>query len=152
MRFYHRGELIKVHIRQPVGGRATDGSDFPAEKAIYALRDVAVLRAQAAAHGPAIGELAGVLLDGPLPWTRMRRVYALLGLVRRYGAARVDTVCAEAVAVDLTDIHRLRRMLEHAGPPAPPAPPPPVVPPTRFLRPPAQYALLPAPTVNGGAA
>jgi hypothetical protein len=82
----------------------------------------------------------------------MRRVYALLGLVRRYGAARVEAACAEAVAVELTDIHRLRRMLEHAGPSTPPLPPPPMVPPARFLRPPTQYALLPARPTAGGAA
>jgi hypothetical protein len=33
-----------------------------------------------------IGAFAARLLEDPLPWTRMRRVYALLGLVRKYGA------------------------------------------------------------------
>ena len=61
----------------------------------YALRDVDVpADARPTTHGEAVGRFAHALLDGPLPWTRMRRVYALLGLARRYGAARVDEACA----------------------------------------------------------
>jgi len=142
VRFYLHGALIKTHLRQPPGGRAIDRSDFPPEKAAYALRDVTWLQCEAARHGPAIGQLATQLLAGPLPWTRMRRVYALLGLVRRYGAARVETVCGEGLAADCTDVHRLRRMLELA---APPLPRPRVAgpPPARFLRPVTHYALRP---------
>jgi transposase len=143
VRFYHQGVLIKVHIRQPPGGKAIDPSDFPPEKTAYAMRDVAFLQRQAADHGAAIGRLAQALLEGPLPWTRMRQVYALLGLVRRFGAARVDAVCADALAVELFDVHRLKRMLEHATPGPTPHPAPAEVPPARFLRPPAAYALGP---------
>jgi transposase len=150
VRFYHQGALVKVHSRQPPGGKAIDRSDFPPEQTAYALRDVAFLQRQATEHGPAIGRLAQALLDGPLPWTRMRQVYALLGLVRRFGAARVDAVCADAVAVELFDIRRLRRMLEHALRPAADRPADAPIPPARFLRPVTQYALRPV-TPEGGA-
>jgi hypothetical protein len=80
------------------------------------------------------------LLDTPLPWTRMRRVYALLGLARKYGAARLEEACATALAADMLDIHRLRRMLERATPPQT-APPTTVVPFARYLRPPNHYSL-----------
>jgi hypothetical protein len=71
----------------------------------------------------------------------MRRVYALLGLVRRYGAARVTEVCTVALAADMLDVHRLQRMLEH-GVTAPPSPPPArVMPRARYLRPASQYQL-----------
>ena len=30
VRLYHRGQLIKTHVRQPRGGRATDPEDYPA--------------------------------------------------------------------------------------------------------------------------
>src|SRR2546422_3795469 len=33
-----------------------------------------------------------------LPWTWMRHVYALLGLCRRFGDARVEKICAIALA------------------------------------------------------
>jgi len=93
VRFYDGPLVVKVHPRQPPGGRATDPADFPAHKTAYALRDVTALAHAAAAHGPAIGAYAQALLAVPLPWTRMRRVYALLGLVQRYWSCpgRVDT-------------------------------------------------------------
>ena len=88
-----------------------------------------------------IGRFAAALLDSPLPWTRMRRVYALLSLVRRYGPTRVTAVCTLALDVDLLDVHRLRRMLEQ-GLTTPPAPTPArTLPRARYLRPAHQYAL-----------
>ena len=87
------------------------------------MRNVEALRRQAEAAGEVIGRYAAALLDSPLPWTRMRRVYALLGLVRRYGAARVTEVCTLALDADMLDLHRLRRMLEQGVAPPPPVPP-----------------------------
>ena len=84
-RCIHRGHLVKVHPRQSPGGRSTDPEDLPAEKTIYAMRDLDRLQRMAAAAGPAMGAYATVLSDDPLPWTKMRQVYALLGLVKRYG-------------------------------------------------------------------
>jgi hypothetical protein len=98
-------------------------------------------RRQAEAAGEVIGRYAAALLDSPLPWTRMRRVYALLGLVRRYGAPRVTEVCTIALDVDMLDIHRLKRMLEQGVAPPPPAPPARVIPLARYLRPATQYKL-----------
>jgi transposase len=141
VRFYDRHTLVKTHPRQPPGGRAIDPADYPTERSVYALRDVATLQRQAASHGAAIGQWAAAVLDSPLPWTRMRRVYALLGLVRRYGAGRVNDACTIALAAEMLDVYRLRRMLE-LGQTAPPAPTSArVVPLARFLRPATQYAL-----------
>lgn len=141
VRFYVRGLVIKTHARQPPGGQAIDPHDYPAEKSVYALRNVTALQQQADQAGPVIGRFAAALLDSPLPWTRMRRVYALLSLVRRYGPTRVTTVCTVALEADMLDVHRLRRMLEHgltAPPPAAPARP---LPRAKYLRPAHQYAL-----------
>ena len=80
------GRLVKTHPRQPPGGRSTDRDDLPEHKAGYALRDLSRLITACAGHGQHIGIYAERLLDEPLPWTRMRAVYRLLGLVRRYGA------------------------------------------------------------------
>jgi hypothetical protein len=141
VRFYARGVLIKTHARQPPGGRSIDPDDYPVERSVYALRNVDALRREAASAGEAVGHFAAALLDSPLPWTRMRRVYALLGLVRRYGAVRVNDVCVTALAADMLDVRRLQRMLELA--PTPPAAPPSVriIPLARYLRPASQYAL-----------
>jgi hypothetical protein len=140
VRFYDRGVLVKTHPRQPPGGRSIDPHDFPVERSTYALRDVQTLQRQAAFAGPAIGQFAAAVLDSPLPWTRMRRVYALLGLARRYGASRVNDACAIALAAEMLDVHRLRRMLE-LGQAAPVPAPARVLPIARFLRPASQYAL-----------
>ncbi|MHB8533801.1 MAG: hypothetical protein ACYDC2_13865 [Solirubrobacteraceae bacterium] len=44
----------------------------------------------------------------------MRQVYRLLGLVRRYGAARVEAACLRALALDVVDVTKIARMLECA--------------------------------------
>ena len=79
----------------------------------------------------------------------MRRVYALLGLVRRFGPSRVNEACTLGLALDMLDVRRLQRMLElgHATPP--PAPPARVLPLARYLRPAHQYALPLTPAVQG---
>jgi hypothetical protein len=143
VRFYEGGALIKTHARQPAGGRATDPSDFPPEKTAYAMRDVAFLERQAETHGAAVGRYAKALLDCPLPWTRMRRVYGLLALAKKYGDERLEKVCAIALDVQMIDVKRLGRMLELGELDAPPekAAPPKVIPMSRYLRPVEQYAL-----------
>ena len=103
---------MKIDPRQAPGGRSTDPADLPAERTAYALRDLEHLRRLAAGHGPAVGAFAGALLDTPLPWTRRRQVYALLGLVKRWGADRVDTACASALAHEAVNVGLIGRMLE----------------------------------------
>ena len=106
------------------------------------MRDVDFLARKAAEHGPSVGDFAKALLASPLPWTRMRQVYALLGLAKRYGDSRLDAACATALQADMIDVYRLRRLLELAPPPtAPGRDPNKVVPLARYLRPPKQYAL-----------
>ena len=141
VRFYLRGLVVKTHARQPPGGQALDPHDYPVERSVYALRNVTALQQQADQAGPVIGRFAAALLDSPLPWTRMRRVYALLSLVRRYGPTRVSDVCTVALAADLLDVHRVRRMLEHGLTTPTPAPPTRTLPRPRYLRPAHQYAL-----------
>lgn len=141
VRFYEGAALVKTHPRVAPGRRSTDRSDFPPEKSAYALRDVEYLKRQAHRHGEAVGRFAEALLDSDLPWTRMRQVYALLGLVRRYGDERVAAACQTALQADMIDARRLARILEIAAPPSAPAASA-VVPLTaRFLRSPQQYAL-----------
>jgi hypothetical protein len=142
VRFYDGVSVVKVHPRVPAGGKPSiDPSDYPPEKTAYAMRDVNFLAKKAAEHGEAVGRFASALLKGPLPWTRMRQVYALLGLAKRYGDQRVSEACATALAVEMIDVYRLKRLLELGCPIAPPAAGPDrVVPLARYLRPSSQYA------------
>ena len=143
VRFYHGHVLIKTHPRVLPGRRSTDVGDFPQEKTAYAMRDISFLKGQAEKCGPHVGQLATILLDGPLPWTRMRRVYALLSLVRKYSEKRVDETCAIALAFDMHDVRRLQRMLKNGTAPPTVSPPPlsKVIPLARYLRPATQFAL-----------
>lgn len=142
VRFYIGNELIKTHPRKAPGGKSIDANDLPEEKRPYAMRDVAFLERQAKTHGEAVGRFAHALLEGPLPWTRMRRVYALLGLCKRYGEGRVEDACRTALAAEMLDVHRLERMIKVAAPsPAPSPISPKVIPLARHLRPVSQYAL-----------
>ncbi|MGH3807710.1 MAG: Mu transposase domain-containing protein [Pseudonocardiaceae bacterium] len=94
VKLFSRGQLVKVHPRARPGGRVTDPEDLPGHKAGYALRDLDQLIAAARKHGPDVGIYAQRLLDDPLPWTRMRQVYRLIALARRYGDTPVSTACA----------------------------------------------------------
>lgn len=148
VRVFHRGQLVKVHPRTKAGGRVTDPADLPAEKTIYAMRDLDALTRLAAGHGPAIGGYAAALLDTPLPWTRMRQVYALLGLVKKWGPERVEAACARASEAEAFNVALIGRMLERAteNAPAPqptlPAPPPAsLARPARFARAAEEFAL-----------
>jgi hypothetical protein len=114
VRLSAHGQVIKMHPRQPPGGRSTDPADLPQEKRGYACRDLEYLKRVAAGHGAPIGIYAARLLDSPLPWTRMRQVYRLLGLVKRFGAARVEAACQRTLALDVVDVTRVARILERA--------------------------------------
>jgi transposase len=142
VRIFHHGQLVKVHPRQAPGRRATDPEDLPADKSVYAMRDLARLQAMAAGHGPSVGAYAAALLDTPLPWTRMRAVYALLGLAKKWGPDRVDAACASALAHEVVSVALIGRMLERGAEhvTVQPALPGTVIA-TRFARDPSHFAV-----------
>lgn len=76
------------------------------------MRDVDKLVGTARSYGAQIGIFAAGLLDSPLPWTKMRQVYRLLGLVRRFGAGPVEQACRQAPQCEAIDVGLLARMLE----------------------------------------
>ncbi len=121
VKLFHRGRLIKTHPRQAPGGRSTDPTDLPAERTGYAMRDLDRLKATAHRHGACIGIYVERLLDDPLPWTRMRAVYRLLGLVRRHGPEGVETACSQALDLDVISVAKIAAMLaknlDTTGPP-----------------------------------
>ena len=114
VKLFHRGQLVKTHPRQRPGGRSTDQADLPEERAGYAMRDLTQLITACAGHGPSIGIYAERLLDDPLPWTRMRSVYRLLGLVRRYGPGPVEIACTRSLDLEVVSVAKIASMLEKA--------------------------------------
>jgi hypothetical protein len=114
VRVFYRGQLVKVHARTHAGGRVTDPADLPSEKTTYALRDINHLQHMASSHGHSIGLYAAAVLEHPLPWTKMRQVYALLGLVKRWGPERVEAACARALEAEAISVALIGRMIERA--------------------------------------
>jgi transposase len=142
VRISYRGILVKVHPRQAPGRRSTDPADLPAEKTVYAMRDLARLQSMATSHGEAIGAYATALLDVPLPWTRMRSVYALLGLVKKWGAEAVEAACASSLDHEVVNVGLIGRMLDRGSDAVSlqPALPGTVIP-ARFARDPGEFAV-----------
>jgi transposase len=138
VRFYARGQLVKTHPRVAPGKRSIDPADFPAESLACAQRDVAYFVRQASEHGEHVGRFAAALAVKPKPWTRMRELFKLLGLARKYGA-RLDASCRTALDADMVDVYRLADLVRLDTRLAPP--PAKVIPLARFLRPASQYAL-----------
>ncbi len=144
VRIYFGTELIKTHPRVQPGGRSTDVRDYPTGKGAYALRSVDAVLVKAKDKGHHIGLYAERILGGPLPWARMRQAYALLGLCDKYGVGKVEALCQSALAFDVVDVVRLRRMLttptrstsqDEAGGKVVPLP----LPAPRFARPEEQF-------------
>ena len=78
------------------------------------MRDLTRLIATATAHGPNVGIYAVEPPHHDLPWTKMRQVYRLLGLVKRYGADPVHTACGRALDFDVVSVSKIATMLERA--------------------------------------
>ena len=114
VRIYHKGRLIKVHQRQPEGGRSTDVDDYPATVSRYTTRAPDHIKGEAAKLGPAVDQFAQRLFEGPLPWARIRQGHKLLRLGERYTPQRLDAACQRALEVDLIDVRRLERILVQA--------------------------------------
>jgi hypothetical protein len=114
VRLYAGAELVKVHLRVAPGKRSTDPNDYPEGKSDYALRSFDRIVAQARARGAHVGQFAERLLAGPMPWRHMRAAYALLRLCDRYGAERIDALCARAIAFDVLDVRRIEGMARTA--------------------------------------
>ena len=124
VKLYRSGELVKVHARQPKGGRSTDPDDYPPERTAYAMRAPEHVVRQATKLGSNVGHFAERLLEGPFPWSKLRQGQKLLRLADRYTAERLDAACARALGFDLVEVRRVERILvlalEHEGQSVPP--------------------------------
>jgi hypothetical protein len=150
VKLYHHGTLVKTHPRVEPGRRSTDPADLPAEKTSYAMRDVESLARKAAVFGPQVGEYAARLLEGELPWTRMRQVYRLISLARRYGPGPAGQACARALDLDVVNVSKIASMLEKATEGRPLPAPPVTAAGGRFARDPAEYRPVQLTLIEGG--
>ena len=140
VRFYHRGKLVKTHPRKPPGQKSIDAADYPPEAYACSQRDTAYFVKQAQEQGEHVGRYAAaILVQDPRPWTRMRQLFKLLSLARKYGGRRLDASCKTALDASMVDVKRLADLVRLDTRLAPP--PAQVIPLARYLRPASQYAL-----------
>src|SRR6266542_4347146 len=136
--FYEHGEIVKMHPRKAPGQRSIDPADFPEASLACAQRDSAFFVRQAKEHGEHVGLFAEALAAGPLPWTRLRQLFKLLSLARKYGG-RLDASSKTALEAGMVDVYRLADLVRLDTRLEPPTAK--VIPLARYLRPPTQYAL-----------
>jgi len=79
------------------------------------MRDLAKLIGAAGRHGGSVEVYARRLLDDPLPWTRMRKVYRLIGLAKRHGSEPVELACSKALECEVIDVGLIERIIAAAG-------------------------------------
>jgi hypothetical protein len=60
------------------------------------MRDIDRPVADACGRGEVIGGFVAVLVDHPLPWTRLRQIYKMFGFCRHYGNDPVELACARS--------------------------------------------------------
>jgi len=138
VRFYEHGQLVKTHPRKAPGQRSIDSADFPAEALACGQRDADFFVQKAREQGKHVGLFAEALAAKPLPWRRLRELFKLLGLGRKYGP-RLDASCKTALDAGMVDVYRLADLVRLDTRPASPAAK--VIPLARYLRPSSQYAL-----------
>ena len=114
VKVFFAGQLIKCHPRTKIGGRVTDPADLPTDRTDYAMRDIQSQKSKAHRRGPAVGAFVETVLAGPLPWTRMRQVYALFRAGDRFGDYRLDQACSRAVDAECADVRVVIGMIERA--------------------------------------
>lgn len=114
VRIYNRGELIKTHPRQMPGKHSTDYTDYPEQRAPFAMRWPDFYCKKAHELGEYAGTFTKKLFEGEFPWSRLRQAQKLLRLAERYGAERVNHACDRALRFELLDVHGVERILQQA--------------------------------------
>ena len=114
VRIYNRGELIKTHPRQMPGKHSTDYTDYPDQRAPFAMRWPDFYCKTAQELGEHAGRFTEKLFEGEFPWSRLRQAQKLLRLAERYGAERVNHACARALRFELLDVRGVERILQQA--------------------------------------
>jgi transposase len=101
------GALLREHVRQKRGGRSLREEDRP--KTTPPSTQQLLTRAEHA--GRQIGALCRAIYRREQQ-AGIRRIQGVLSLARKHGAATVDEVCAEALALDLPTYRFVRLAVE----------------------------------------
>jgi len=112
VRLYRDHELVAAHARQTrPGARATVADHLPPNALAYAMRDPQWCLAQAEAVGPACrGVVERLFADRVLE--NLRAAQGVIGLRKKYGAARLEAACRRALAFDNPRYRTVKTILE----------------------------------------
>ena len=135
VRIYHRGRLVKVHPRQPRGGRSTDTADYPRRAERLHAAGARRYQAQRRRAGPGGGRVRRSPLRWPLPWARIRQGHKLLRLGQRYTPRVLTLPAAGPWRWTIIDVGRVERILVQALEQQETPEQPPPLPTGRFARP-----------------
>jgi hypothetical protein len=106
---YDGAALLATHTRR-AQGRSTRTEHYPRAGRIFLTQNPAACREQAQTVGPAAAALvSSLLVEGSL--TRLREAQALLRLLDRYPAPRVEEACARALTVEDGRFRTVRAIL-----------------------------------------
>lgn len=144
---YHQGRLIEVHAR--VTDRMISKSTKPHHLKPWeqAMADQSIYRERAAKLGPSVEALVLAVLKQGLGFIDTRKIWGILSLDKRYGAASIDEACRRALAMGNPSYRAVRSLLELGSmaksaelPPEPAARPAQEQAGHRFVRPLSVYA------------
>src|SRR6202790_507729 len=119
---FHRGKRIASHRRSTRPHPPTTAAEhMPSSHRRYRDWTHERIRREAAAIGDNTGILADVILRSrPHPEQGFRSCIGILGLVKRYGAARVDAACARALVLGTRSYNSVATILKNHRENAPP--------------------------------
>ena len=101
------GQLLREHLRQPRGGRRIKEEDRSKKTPLGTQQ----LLSRADRAGSQIGALCRGMHQ-VLGEDSVRRILGVMSLAKKYGVARVDDACGEALEAGIRDYHFVRRCLE----------------------------------------
>ena len=106
------GQLLREHLHLSRGHHVIHKDDQPKKTPLGTVQ----LLGRAERAGPKMGTLCQTLyrLQGQ---PAVRRIQALLSLLKKHGAARVEEACAMALEIEAFDHRFVRRYLERKGQP-----------------------------------
>jgi transposase len=112
---FHHGKLVAAHLRSPRAHRPTTLAEhMPSSHRRYRDWTHERIRREAAAVGDNTAILADVILRSrPHPEQGFRSCIGILGLVKRYGAARVDAACARALVLGTRSYNSVATILKN---------------------------------------
>ena len=119
---FHRGKRVASHRRSARPHRPTTVAEhMPSSHRRYRDWTHERIRREAAAVGDSTAILADVILRSrPHPEQGFRSCIGILGLVKRYGAARVDAACGRALVLGTRSDNSVATILKNHRENAPP--------------------------------